>query len=231
MRRGYSRPIDSRQTNTGQSPRSRIGRRGRTQANLWIFDSPKNEKRLTISGDLNFMLCVLLEGDSSVVGYKNEPGPYSIVLDGQPTNIVPDLEVQYQRGNVEWWEIRRSPTQHQKRDPPATQLARAAAAAGMGYSQRTEKDIAGKAVVFDNWLLLCAAITRARHFSAHREASLLRRTLEHSPTSVRELLNDPTVDPALMIATIARFLQTGRASAELETQFFCEDTILKAQSS
>jgi hypothetical protein len=110
-------------------------------------------------------------------------------------------------------------------------LARAAEIAGVLYFQKTEKHVAGKAIAFDNWLLLCAAMTRARHFAAHREASVLRRHLSDFGTvSVRELLQDTAIDRALMVATIARFLQAGRATADLDTKFFTEVTTLKARS-
>lgn len=230
MKRSYSRSADNQHDTTLELPLARIRRRGRTQSNLWIFESPKNAKRLTITGDLNFMLCVLLEGDTSVARYKVEPGPYHIVLDAQPVNVVPDLEVERYVGKTEWWEVTRSPLQNSKQRTVVSQLARAAAIAGVTYSLLTDKDLLGKAVAFDNWLMLCAAITRARHLPAHHEASFLRNQLENlSNVSVRDLLREPGIDPALMISTIARFLQAGRASAELDTKFFCEETVLRAR--
>lgn len=173
------------------------------------------------------MVCVLLEGDLSVAAYKVEPCLHPMVLDGEHANIIPDLEVEYQRGEREWWEICRAQGGRELSKSP---IARAAERAGIGYLRRTERDVANKAVAFDNWLLLCAAMTRARHFPAHHEAGVLRSWFEKSPAAtVGELLRLATVDRALMVATIARFLQTGRISAELETALFCEDTVLTAR--
>jgi len=231
MKRTYSRSVGGQQQHEKQSPLARIGRRGRTQSNLWIFDSPKNVKRLTIAGDLNFMVCVLLESDISVAAYKVKPGPYPTVIDDEHTSIVPDLEVEYQHGKREWWEIRRSQTQHGKRESSVSPIARAAETAGIGYLQRTENDMVDKAVAFDNWLLLCAAMTRARHFPMHHESGVLHNLFEESRTAtVGQLLRVATVDRGLMVATIARFLQAGRLSAELETTLFCEETVLTARA-
>lgn len=231
MRRGYSRKPDSESQVSGQTVIDRINRRGRTQSNLWIFESPKNSKRLSINGDLNFMLCVLLEGDTSVAGYKVAPGPYHIAIDGVSTSVVPDLEIERQTGPIEWWEVKRSQAKKHKNGAPPSTLARASEITGSLYCDRNDKHVAGKAIAFDNWLLLCAAMTRARHFATHREASVLRRHLSDTgKVSVRELLADSTIDRALMIATVARFLQAGRATADLDNMFFTEDTILTARS-
>lgn len=231
MKRGYSRQTGSESQASDQSIIDRINRRGSTQSNLWIFESPKNARRLTIAGDLNFMLCVLLEGDTSVASYKVAPGPYQIAVNGTSASVVPDLEIERQTGPNEWWEVRRSQPRKREDSAPQSALARAAEITGTLYCQRTEKYVAGRATAFDNWLLLCAAMTRARHFAAHREASVLRRHLSDSGrVCVRELLQDVTIDRALMVATIARFLQAGRATADLESKFFTEETTLTARS-
>lgn len=216
---------------SGQSLLQRINERGRKPFNLWIFESPKNGRRLTIDGDLNFMLCVLLEGDPSVAGYKVRPSPFRIPVGGDLVEVCPDLEVERRDGSNEWWEVTRSTSSRSKAPAPPSVLAGAAEPGGAVYVKRTERDVAGKAVAFDNWLLLCAAMTRARHYPSHREARVLRGHLDSSgKVSVRELLQQDGIDRALMVATIARFLQAGRVSANLDTRLFSEETLLVAEA-
>jgi hypothetical protein len=214
----------------GTSVLESIARRGNKPFNLWIFDSPKNGARLRISGDLCFMLCVLLEGDTSVKRYKVDSGPYLTVVDGEPINISPDIEVERYDGPAEWWELVSSQLTKRRKKPESGVMALAAASVGTVHVRRSADDMNGKAVAFDNWLLLSAAINRARHYGGHYEARILRRFLDlDRKVTVGKLLQQEGIDQALMIAQIAQFLHAGRACCDLDSRLFCGDTLLRAR--
>ena len=63
-------PVRSVPILAGPTPLSAIRKRSTKVSNLWIFESPKNDRRLTISGDVPFMHVVLLESDVEVIGYE-----------------------------------------------------------------------------------------------------------------------------------------------------------------
>lgn len=50
------------------TPLSAIRSSSRKLSNIWIYNSPKNDLRLTVKGDVPFMHLILLEGDSTIVG-------------------------------------------------------------------------------------------------------------------------------------------------------------------
>jgi hypothetical protein len=193
-------------------------KRGSRVANLWIFESPKNGRRLRIAGDVPFMHIVLLEGDVDVTTYRFVGDPFN--LDGIKTDsTLPGyVLLTYRDGRQEWGHFtRKSATAGPKMDA----LRGAAATAGATFRVRTELDLRGQEVHFDNWLTLCAVITRARHISCHQEAKIFSEHVRGGGScKVGELIGAPDVDPALMLAVVAKALQAGYISTNLTSRLF-----------
>jgi hypothetical protein len=194
-------------------------------ANLWFFDSPKCDKRLTITTDPLFMHVVLLEGDRSVTGYA---------VNDQTTDsdgLRPSLRVYFLDRHVEWWLVKWSAN---ARGANAAALAKECAAlsetakaSGATFHIKTEKDIRGKEVLFDNWLNLCAGMTRCRSMSTAHEAVALKEAFM-SVTSLRyaDLVAPAGIDQAHMFALVGHALQTGTLDTDLQNQLFGPNAIL-----
>lgn len=210
-----------------------LRKRGSRVANLWIFDSPKTGVRLKIAGDVPFMHVVLLEGDIDVATYRFVGDPFN--LEGTTTDaaLPGHVLIKYGDGRSEWGLFARSSGTRKATTvaPKADVLVKAAAAAGATFRVRTELGLRGQEVRFDNWLTLCAIINRARGHSCHREASILSQYLRGGATcNVGELISVAGVDPALMLAVVAKALQNGRISTNLSNRLFdCKSALTGAQ--
>lgn len=209
-----------------------IRERGRHKSNIWIFDSPKNNRRLIIKGDVAFMHLVLLEGDITVENYIPEPTPVYASIDGEVRQTQLDAHVHLVDGAIEWWEFKRSgdagPNRIGRSKSQLSAQAQAAGAAGVKYRVKTDDDLKGKEVLFDNWLMLCAAMTRCKYQAMDREEDILLKHL-NLQKSVRfgTLLDNEEADPAYMLATVAKTLQKGMMEADLERSLFGLNTLLK----
>ena len=138
-------------------------------------------------------------------------------------------------GQDEWWEFKRAqdagPSRQGRARKQLDAQATAASAAGVIYRILTERDLVGKGILFDNWLHLCAAITRARGCATYREAEVLRERLAlRDNCTLGELMSDNAIDPALMLAVVARLLQAGELSANLETEYFRRASLLSRRT-
>ncbi|MGF6647432.1 hypothetical protein [Paraburkholderia sp. GAS82] len=208
-----------------------IRKRKRHQSNIWVFDSPKINKRFTVLGDVAFMHLVLLEGDTSVLGYDPTPAPILSVANGEPYQTTLDAIVHFESGRDEWWEFKRArdagPSRKGRAREQLNAQATAASTVGVIYRVLTERDLVGKDILFDNWLHLCAAITRARGCATYREAEVLReRLVLRDQCTLGELMSDSAIDPALMLAVVARLLQAGELNANLEMEYFRRASLL-----
>lgn len=198
-----------------------LKKRREHQSNIWFFDSPKNDKRLTIHTDLAFMHFVTLEGDPSVLCYVPRPEPSVVILDTVRTDIKVDAHVHRVDGTVEWWDFKRSdhpPRTKSRRPAEATMgpVHAAAESAGAIYRVLTDAELTGQEIFFDNWLTLCAAINRCRNHFLGTEADLFLARL-HLQQSVMlgHLLTIPGIDSAYMLAVVGLALQKGSAQANL----------------
>lgn len=209
-----------------------LKQRRRHQSNIWFFDSPKNNRRFTITGDVAFMHFVILEGDVSVESYDPVPEPVYASIDGEIKKTNLDSHVRFKDGHIEWWEF----THHQQYSAPSksarsrAQLsaqAQAAAAAGVRYRVRTELDLQHKGILFDNWLTLCAGITRCRNQPLYRESDLFTgRFALQKMVSFGSLLDIPGIDKAHIFAVVALSLQNGTVQTDLERTLFGRESIL-----
>ncbi|WP_157056750.1 hypothetical protein [Herbaspirillum autotrophicum] len=173
--------------------------------NVWFFDSPKNKKRLNIFGDLPFVIAVLLEGECSVVGYEidSPPNPFGVV----------EMKIHYRDKGSEVWDLKRSDKKLKKR-PEVDRLI-------------TEHDFLNREILFDNWLILCAAINRCRRCYLGREAKFIVESTSSTIIRFGELLDTTDFEPSYMFAAVAMSLQAGVISADLNTELFGTNTILR----
>jgi len=196
------------------------GRRN-PKENIWFFDSPKNDQRFTIATDLLFINVILLEGDVDVSRYVFAA-----------SSDEPTIRVYRQDGEAQWWDVKHSKRvrEYSKGSVAAAQvetLKLSAAAAGATYVLKTERDIRGKEILFDNWLNLCSAITRCRTMSTEVEAVALKEAFIGQPSlPLSELLRLPDTDPAHMLALVALSLQGGQLRTDLDGQLFGPRSIL-----
>jgi hypothetical protein len=205
-------------------------------SNIWIFESPKNACRFVIKGDVAFMATVLLEGNFNVARYVIEPPPVYAAIDGETRQTQLDATVLFADGHEEWWEFKRSddagPHREGRSRSQLSAQAQAAQAAGIRYRVVTEEDLLHKAILFDNWLTLCAAITRARGQPMYREVETLHRLLAlHSTIALHALIHAIDVDPAIMLAVVAKALQQGTLLCDLESRLLCAESLISGRSS
>lgn len=202
------------------TPLSAIRKRASKVSNLWIFDSPKNSKRLTVSGDVPFMHLVLLEGDSSIVGYDLVDDPFNVSSDSQTGYV----RVRNRDGSEHWLVIRRNGRKRVSASAYACvpeALSEKAQAAGVEVHRRSELELVGKDILLDNWLTLCAIMTRARSYPFYLETErFLAALARHGSLQVSDVLAIPGVDPAIMLAVVAKALQDGRVQTDLARTLF-----------
>lgn len=199
-------------------------------ANVWIFESPKNKMRLTIVGDVPFMHLVLLEGRPDVLHYSFRDDPFNLAPMPDSSGRQGYVEVAFTNGNVEWYFFSDPDgpgTEHKGKHDGIHALTVAAGERGATVSLLSHRELLENVLLFENWLTLCANITRARGVAAHRENRLLRTSFEQSPRQrVNDLLLLPGTDPALMQSCIALALQDGFLTTELKRKYFCRNSIL-----
>lgn len=208
-----------------------LKQRRRHQSNIWFFDSPKNNRRFTITGDVAFMHFVLLEGDLSVESYDPDPPPVNASIDGEVRQTKLDAHVRLKTGHIEWWEFKRlqdsGPSREGRSQPQLSAQAQAAAIAGVPYRVKTDLDLKHKEIHFDNWLTLCAGISRCRNQPLYREADMLAdRFAIQKAIRFGSLLDIPEIDPAHMLAVVALSLQAGTVETNLESALFGRTSIL-----
>jgi hypothetical protein len=214
----------------GQStvaPLTAIRKRAQKVSNLWIFDSPKNNRRLTISGDVAFLHLVLLEGDSTVEGYDFIDDPFRITSNSQHGYV----RVRLADGTQEWLTLGRQRARDSVNSDSAcreSELQALARNAGVVLTHRTELDLAGKDLLIDNWLMLCAIMTRARSYPSHIETErFLSCFARHNTPSVSTMLAVPGTDRGIMLAVVAKALQSGRYGGELDRRLFGPHTCIE----
>lgn len=195
-----------------------------TKANIWFFDSPKNNRRSIISSDLSFMHAVLMEGDVHVASYQMAPDPFVIQDSGTSKFIHVGARVKLRNGTEQWLDFRRveglSPSKRQAL-LKADEMEQQALAFGVSYHIRTDLELRGQEIVFDNWLTLCAAITRCRNQTLARERQAFSQHLaRQGAISLADLIEIEGIDIACMTAVIAISLQQGITNTNLSTQLF-----------
>jgi putative transposase len=187
--------------------------------NIWGFYSPKNEKLITLLGDVTFIQAVLLEGDPDVTSYSVQ----SEIDSDEDHTFGRLLLVQKMDGAIDWLFCCRHESTTKSGSSKFKKILERernrAAKAGGQFVVRTENDFASRITEFWNWLALCTAMTRARDFNKEDEFSILAAHLQKQKScSFHGAMGMANVDPALMVATIAKQLAIGLLKCDLKNQ-------------
>lgn len=214
----------NQENNPFESVRKAVKKRKDALTNIWIFQSPKNDKRLTIKGDIAFMYCILWEGDPAVKAYELDP-PFHIT-DPDRTNKPPIVNaVRYLvNGATEWCLFRG------EAEKKSSLLIVEVAAARVSATCKvfTAAQLSTQKILFDNWLNLCAAMTRAKCQTNYTEGRILaRRLLQHQQVTLATLLNEEGIDPCVMLGLVARGLAQGSFSTDLDARLFSLSSVLE----
>lgn len=229
-----SRSADS--SPIAQSVSATLKKRGRFMANIWIFCSPKNDKVFHIKGDVAFMHCVLLEGNLEIASYRAEPeNPVFFELNGETHKTLLDAIATTTAGEEIWMEFKREKDVGPKREGRSVvQLAgqaSAALAADKRYQIKTERDLKGKEIRFDNLLMLCAWVNRCRLFAQYHEATILERLFStQRQATLKNVLDQPGADVARMQAVVAKAILNGVLTTNLDHTLFGATSFLKREA-
>ncbi|MDX2218212.1 MAG: hypothetical protein SF172_04250 [Burkholderiales bacterium] len=204
-------------------------------SNVHIFQSPKNECRLVIKGDIAFMVAILLEGDPNVVRYLVDPPAVQTVIEGESRGTQVDFAIWFEDGHEEWWECKRArdarPGRTGRAQAQLSAQAQAAQMAGIVYRVVTDEEVQTKIYLFDNWLTLCGAITRARGHPCYVEQEALRVAFgQHGRVTLATLLERDGIDQGAMLGLIGKLLQQGTVTCDLDTRLFGLDSIIERRA-
>jgi hypothetical protein len=202
-----------------------IQQRKNHSAYYWIFDSPKNNARISIEGDLPFMFAVLLEANTSIERYEFRT--VTAIGKASKTMIVdkPVLKIVSTAG-VEQWKTFSQDNYTGKRNSVFLHdeiycYEERNSAVEVHHGVITPKEIKNKETLFENWLQLCAAINRCRGQSTVSASRIFTDCITNHPiTTVENILSSSSADRAVMLAVLARCLQAGIVTANLETRLF-----------
>lgn len=187
--------------------------------NIWGFYSPKNEKLITLLGDVTFIQAVLLEGDPEVISYSIQSE-----IDTDEDHSFGRLLIALKHdGAMDWlFCCRHESTTKSSSTKFKVILEKErlrAEKAGGRFCVRTEKDFASRMTEFWNWLALCTAMTRARDFNQENEfATLMSHMNMHKSCTFHGAMGMSKVDPALMVAVAAKQLALGLIKCDMRSQ-------------
>jgi hypothetical protein len=187
--------------NAGGAARKHKGRR----ANLWCFHSSKRNELLTVVGDVLFASILILEMDPRVETYWVE-GEDQRSDDGSPLPLH-NLWVYFTDGAKALWHCTRSgKVPREDIAPPDVKLV-----------PRSAKIVKAERVLLNNCLLLCAAMTAARHYDiAIERRAILKALRAESPLPLGQLVTLAGLDPALLYAALGHLVACGAIAVELD---------------
>lgn len=188
-------------------------------SNVWIYHSPKNGMRFAVEGDAVYFACVLYEADKSVLWYSPESAEFIAAYKGDVVTIRYDIKVHYNDGRVEWVKCvgKANSNKGSPGQIPSGALCKPVDSDKEGTFLVIDKEeLSKRTIEFDNWLVLCSAMTRAMHYARHIETATLINVLsDNRSLSLKTLLDTGDTDPGMTLASIAYGIQTGVLYCEL----------------
>lgn len=180
--------------------------------NVWTFFSNKNKKLMTIQGDVPFIQSILLERDCSVQRYSIKSDDPSLKCDAGVCILA-----EYVDGAIEWMLCGRHSRVLSNGKETVARFKLLAESINARFSLVTEKTVEPRLIEFQNWLTLSSALVRARDFSIEKETEAILRHLRNSSESTfEEVMSFSGLDPALIIASVARLIMNGRVTCNLK---------------
>lgn len=196
--------------------------RNAKKSSVYVFDSPKNNERLVIVGDIPFMYGLIAESDPTINRYDHQISGDDEKGGHRPT----EMKVHYHDGRVEVWRFvnderrdKRSETSHAEN----AELSRDCTVVTKGIVA-----LRSHAKRLENILFLCSLFNRVRGCNPWNEASKLNDALLVSgEVSVSSLMAMPGIDPAFMLAVVASQLLNGNATTELDKRLFGRTSMIR----
>ncbi|SPA53923.1 hypothetical protein [Cupriavidus taiwanensis] len=181
---------------------------GRGLRNLYVFESPKNDKRLAVFGQVCFWHLMLAEGDPQI-------RRYILCSDfASAASVSEAVDVHFMDETIERWYFCRRGLPEEDQCPYPVVI-------------KTEAQIRAAGLLPQNWRFLCAARTRAHGKYAGKELLVLRGLFEGRHTvALSEVIAQPGIDFAIMLAAIAQQLAVGTLRTELTKQLFSRRSLL-----
>jgi putative transposase len=197
-----------------------IAARGMKKENLWIGQLTKLGRRAVFENDLRFIFALAeLEAKPYVKLYQFDRGKIDGYLASYGVSDCDAAEVDFvvtlQSGEEQWWRVAEArPTKPTAHD---SALTLAAKRCGAAYFLKTLKDISPWEIRFHNWLDLSQAMVSTRFLNCSRQMCEVNSLLcAHGKITYGQLLRSIDGDPALTRGAVARLIQAGRASVDLD---------------
>jgi|GEM_PF-4218547 len=189
------------------------------KAHIYYFQSPKNHRRFIFCDQLTFYLAILLEAELNVTSYRasqpedSTPGPMpclnAVLCNGEQLSYIVCYETEARLGVV-------------------GTLAELSAPLADGQCKIvTAQFIRDQHIQIENWLLMCANMSRAKNYSCIDEAEAMFKDLRRLGTvNLWALIQGAEIDEARMLAAVARALQAGTVICDTATKPFTYNSAL-----
>lgn len=214
------------------SAEAAIKARGNNKENIWIGHLTKVGTRAVFDCDLRLIFALAeLEANPKVESYQFDPTKvrqYLVNAGACEIDAVEvDFVVTFRSAEEQWWQV--AETRPSKPSKHQAALTIAARKCGAVFLLRTLKDISPWEVRFHNWLDLSQAMVSTRLMNCSGQICEVEDLLHgHGQMTYGQLIDSVTGDPALTRSAIARLIQAGRASADLDTAILWPGTRILA---
>lgn len=196
-----------------------VERRGRKTANIWLLREPITGNDLVLVGDLRMEHFFATEGDPKVTKAVYTPQP----ADGEGRPVQFDAVVDFCDGRRECRHVRRAVTEEES--APATPANIAAKSLGGRYIVVTTRELDTHRQRVQNWQRALAALNRCSHRPLELvEFEILARVDPNHPTTLGELCEALTQDPALLVAATVRLLRKRTLASDLDDKPWSRNT-------
>lgn len=176
------------------------------EANYWYFHSNKLDRLLLLESDVVFACAVMFDLDPEIASYDSASG----VTGDQDEETKFDFVVRFRDGRVEYCRCRRNaPRSGWKLTAPSGSRARMV----------TGDDVEESLYLFDNALMLSGAMTATRSYDRSLAyQAVLGMFSARAVVTIREILDIPDLDQALLIGALAKLLADGTLITDLTTR-------------
>ena len=194
-------------TRSGDSLTKSLRENRDPDANYWYFHSNKLDRLLLLESDVVFACAVMFELDPEIVSYDSAS---SVAGEDRDDETKFDFVVKFRDERVEYCCCRRNaPRSGWKLTAPAGVVARTV----------TGDDIEASLYLFDNALMLSGAMTATRSYDRSLAyQAVLGMFSAKSVVTIREILDIPDLDQALLTGALAQLLADGTLITDLSTR-------------
>lgn len=194
-----------------------VGRRGRKTANVWLLKEPLTGKDVVVVGDLRMEHFFAIEGDPEVAKAVYNPKPVEVT----DQSVQFDAVIDFRDGHRECRQVRRAVVVE---DVPES-VAMAAERLGGRHVVVTPRDLDVHRQRVQNWQRALAAVSRCGHRSLELlEFEILALVGPGQSTTIGDLCEALTQDPALLVAATVRLVRKHALSSDLDHKPWSRNT-------